>query len=322
MTPITTVSLPTPFAVGAVNVYLIETEPLTLVDTGPLYAPALGALERALAERKHRIEDIELVLLTHQHFDHVGLAATLERAGARVAALDPLADYMLQLEDAARAEDRFAVNVMRSVGIPESVIEENARRAANSWRYGESIQDAERLHHGDVLTVGDRRLRVLHRPGHSPTDTVFLDEDAREAIVGDHLLAKISSNPVAHRPASGSLDPGDREPALVRYLESLALTRALDLDLVLAGHRKPIAHHRCLIDTRVKLHMTRAETILEIVRSGRNHVMGIAERLWSDIAPAETYLAVSEVLGHLDLLMRDGLAAARTTDGVTMFVAA
>src|SRR5205807_2865500 len=86
--------IPTPFAVGRVNCYLIEDEPLTLLDTGPNSGKALDELERALADHGHRVEDIELVVLSHQHMDHLGLAGIVaRRSGAEVAALEALAPW-------------------------------------------------------------------------------------------------------------------------------------------------------------------------------------------------------------------------------------
>ena len=46
--------MPTPFLVGRVNCYLIEDEPLTLVDTGPNSGKSLDELERALASTATR----------------------------------------------------------------------------------------------------------------------------------------------------------------------------------------------------------------------------------------------------------------------------
>src|SRR5882672_9285588 len=71
--------IPTPFQVGRVNCYLIEDEPLTLVDTGPNSGKALDELERALAAHGRRVEDLGLIVLSHQHMDHLGLAGILAR---------------------------------------------------------------------------------------------------------------------------------------------------------------------------------------------------------------------------------------------------
>ena len=58
--------IPTPFRVGRVNTYLIEDDPLTLVDSGPNSGTALDTLERALAEHGRRVEDLGLIVISHQ----------------------------------------------------------------------------------------------------------------------------------------------------------------------------------------------------------------------------------------------------------------
>jgi glyoxylase-like metal-dependent hydrolase (beta-lactamase superfamily II) len=80
--------VPTPFAVGKVNAYLIEDEPLTLVDTGPNSGRSLDVLGESLGAHGHAIEDVGLILVTHNHLDHIGLTQiVVEHSGAEVAAL-------------------------------------------------------------------------------------------------------------------------------------------------------------------------------------------------------------------------------------------
>src|SRR5690349_20366917 len=80
--------------IKSVNIWLLRGEPLTLIDTGPRTDEALSALEAGLRKEGLRVEDIELIIPTHHHLDHTGLTATIAaRSGARVAALDRIADY-------------------------------------------------------------------------------------------------------------------------------------------------------------------------------------------------------------------------------------
>src|SRR5437870_2504271 len=88
-------SIPTPWRVGPVNAYLIEDDPLTLIDTGPVDAVSIDALERELRARGRRVEDLERIVVTHQHVDHWGLArALVERSGAELCALAVFADWL------------------------------------------------------------------------------------------------------------------------------------------------------------------------------------------------------------------------------------
>ena len=120
--------IPTPFAVGRVNCYLIEDEPLTLVDTGPNSGKSLDELERQLSALGRSLEEIELVVLTHQHIDHLGLVEIIaSRSGAEVAAIDVVAPFIENFGDDVELDDQFAASLMLRHGIPEDVVWRCAR---------------------------------------------------------------------------------------------------------------------------------------------------------------------------------------------------
>ncbi|HTH37499.1 MAG TPA: MBL fold metallo-hydrolase, partial [Pyrinomonadaceae bacterium] len=68
------ISVPTPFYVGDVNVYLIREDPVTLIDVGPKTPEAAEALRGGLAAHGVKFSDIHRIVLTHAHEDHCGLA--------------------------------------------------------------------------------------------------------------------------------------------------------------------------------------------------------------------------------------------------------
>ena len=120
---IQTLRIPTPFAVGRVNCYLIEDEPLTLVDSGPNSGKALDELESQLTALGHSIEEIELIVITHQHIDHLGLVDIIaRRSGAEVAAIDVLVPFVENFGEDAERDDEFAAELMLRHGIPEDVV--------------------------------------------------------------------------------------------------------------------------------------------------------------------------------------------------------
>jgi glyoxylase-like metal-dependent hydrolase (beta-lactamase superfamily II) len=159
------------------------------------------------------------------------------------------------------------------------------------------------LRDGEKLRFAARALEVQHRPGHSPSDTLFWDADRRILIAADHLLAHISSNPLLARPLDGS----DRRPrALLDYLASLARTRELPAEIVLTGHGHPVTDHRALIDERFAFHRRRAERIRELIAERPRSAYEIAQELWGNVAVTQAFLTLSEVLGHVDLLAAEG----------------
>jgi glyoxylase-like metal-dependent hydrolase (beta-lactamase superfamily II) len=322
-------AIPTPFQVGRVNAYLIEDSPLTLLDSGPNSAKAMDELEQALAAHGHAVEDIELLIVTHQHIDHFGLANILaRRSGAEVAALDVLAPYLARFGQEAESDDRFAEAIMLRHGIPAEVVTALRAVSASFRAWGSAVEVSKPLAHGAELALRDRTLRVMHRPGHSPSDTVFLDTSRAILLAADHLIKHISSNPLLARPLGGTGRPPDgpapsdeRPQALLTYLASLEQTRAMELSLVLPGHGDPITDHVGVIDERFRLHRRRAEKIRGLIASEPATAHEIAHQLWGNVAVTQAYLTLSEVLGHLDLLLAEGRAREQERDGVVRFQA-
>src|SRR3954447_24735402 len=159
----TVTAIPLPLAyVGTVNTWLLRGDPVTLIDTGPREDRALAALEAGLRGHGLCIEDIELVLATHHHLDHVGLAATIQRrAGATVAVLDRTADYAARYSAQVEDDRRFAHALMRHHGVPEALVADTEE----FWDYiratTEDFRADVRLADGDRIQAGGRSLRVI-----------------------------------------------------------------------------------------------------------------------------------------------------------------
>jgi len=314
-------AIPTPFQVGSVNCWLVDDDPLTLVDTGPNSGTALDVLGLALAEHGRRIEDLELIVLSHQHMDHLGLASILaRRSGAQIAALDLLGPWVARYDEAMDADDLFAARIMTDHGIPEDV-RLALLAASHAYRaLGHACDVTQPLADGSELRFRDRTMRVHHRPGHSPSDTIFHDEERGIVVGADHLIKHISSNPLISRPLEVALgeDPPDRPHALEIYLASMRATRAMEeVSVVLTGHGDPVTDHVSLIDDRFEMHGRRARKIRRLLEDGPLTAYEIAGRLWGTVAVTQAYLTLSEVLGHADLLVADDkIVEERGDDGI------
>ncbi len=140
------------------------------------------------------------MLATHHHLDHVGLAATIQRrAGARVAVLDRVADYAERYAHEIEEDRRFARALMAHHGVPEQVVDDSE----DFWDFiratTEDFSADVRLADGDRVRAGGRSLRVVARPGHSTTDTLFVD---------DRDAARVRRRPPAGRDLLEHRDPG------------------------------------------------------------------------------------------------------------------
>jgi glyoxylase-like metal-dependent hydrolase (beta-lactamase superfamily II) len=309
---IRTLRIPTPFQVGRVNCYLVEDEPLTLIDAGPNSGKALDELEHQLEAVGHRIEDLELVILTHQHIDHLGLVDIVaRRSGAEVAAIDVVVPFVEDFGGDAERDDEEAAALMLRHGISENVVRALQTVSGSFRAWGSKAKVTRPLHDGETLELRDRRLEVQLRPGHSPSDTLFWDAERRILIAADHLIKHISSNPLISRPLDGS---GERRQALVEYLTSLKRTRELPAEIVLAGHGEPITDHVALIDERFRLHQRRARKLYGLIAERPRTGHELAQALWGNVAVTQAFLTLSEVIGHVDLLVNAGQVR-ETTDG-------
>jgi glyoxylase-like metal-dependent hydrolase (beta-lactamase superfamily II) len=313
-------AIPTPFAVGRVNCYLIEDEPLTLLDAGPNSATSLTALEAALAEHGRRVEDLERIVVTHQHIDHIGLVDILaKRSSAEVCALDLLAPWLRNYRQEMEENDSFSAEIMLRNGIPQDVVYALRAVSASFRAWGAAANVTRPLAEGELLEFASRTWRVLHRPGHSPSDTVFFDEASGELFGGDHLIKHISSNPLISRPLGGEEE--DRPRALMIYMDSLRATREMELEVVYAGHGEPVEDYRNLIDERMRMHERRANKLHALIAERPRNAYELAQEMWGNVAVTQAFLTLSEVLGHVDLLIEEGRAGESEADGVVSFQA-
>jgi glyoxylase-like metal-dependent hydrolase (beta-lactamase superfamily II) len=310
--------IPTPFRVGRVNCYLIDDDPLTLVDVGPNWGSALVALSDAVQAAGRRLEDVERIVITHQHADHLGLVGIVaDRSGAEVCALDAFAPVVEDFGAYADRNDENAQAVMRRHGVRHDIVSVLAAvtRAHRAW--GGSAPVTQRLTEGGELAFAGRRFRVHHRPGHSPSDTLLFDEASGELVAGDHLIRHISSNPVISAP----LRPGAERPsALLTYMDSLRATREMDVREVLPGHGEPFGGHAALIDERFGLHERRARKILGLIGEQPRTAHELAHAIWGGVALTQTFLTLSEVLGHVDLLVERGEVTPVDDEGVVRWM--
>ena len=225
-------------------------------------------------------------------------------------------------EDAAR-DDEFASGVMLRNGIPEDVVQalRTVSSAFRSWGAGEGDPAAARRRARSSCATA--RCEVLHRPGHSPSDTVFWDARRRILIAADHLIKHISSNPLISRPLDEDDDPARRAAAGARDLHRVAAqdARAAGRDRALRARRAD--HRPRLADRRAAaFHARRAEQIHELIAERPRSGYELAQALFGNVAVTQAYLTLSEVLGHVDLLLEDGRVREDERDGVVVFEAA
>jgi glyoxylase-like metal-dependent hydrolase (beta-lactamase superfamily II) len=291
------ISVPTPFYVGPVNLYLVMAEPLTLIDTGPKTPEALAALREGLRRERVRASDIRRIILTHAHEDHCGLARQL-RDEAKDA--EVLVHGWETGHRAGRLEYGEHRQLLVRAGVPDEEIGLMRRMYEGVRRYADALEDHEHAEITDDEEIRFERgsLRVVHTPGHTPGSCSFLREADRTLVAGDCVLKRITPNPVL---SPDPVDPARRFRSLAEYLVSLARIRSLHPTLVYGGHGEPIEDFDELFNRYVRAVGERQAEVIRAVGKRGATAWEVSRELFPGSEDVHRFLAVSEAAAHLDL---------------------
>jgi glyoxylase-like metal-dependent hydrolase (beta-lactamase superfamily II) len=310
-------SIPTPFYVGDVNVYLIKEDPLTLIDVGPKTPEAADTLRTKLGEQGVQVSDIRRIVLTHAHEDHCGLAAKV-RDEAKDAEI-----YVHNWETGhlfgrlAREEHRKLL--MRS-GVPENVLQEMRALYENISLLTDSLSEGEskQLEDGAELEFESGSLRVLHTPGHTPGSCSFVREANRTLICGDCVLKRITPNPIL---SPDPVDPEKRFRSLAEYLVSLAKLREFRPTLSYGGHGEPVKDFEEIFNRYVRAIDDRQKKVVSLVSGSGVTAFDLARDLFPDSFDHDVhrFLAISEAVAHLDYAEQEGKINVEFRNGVEFY---
>ena len=300
------IELPTPFPVGNVNVWFIEDSLPTLIDAGVRSSKSLDVLKSGLAEVGVRLEDIKRILLTHYHIDHAGAAGELSQICGATVYLTPRCNDQLSNVNAHRAHYRA---YMEHCGVPADILD-MFRESNLRWsRFGSDWSQVNGIHlltDGEFIELDEARLQCLFTPGHSQDHVCFADSEKRFVFSGDHLLAGITPNPlIFFDPENGMA----RSRSLLNYLDSLKRLEAVCAAAAYGGHGADISNPQAIIEKNLRLVDVRCNSFLTLLRSNTEmSIYEIALKHFARLHPMEVYLAVSETIAYMDLLVQRGQA--------------
>ncbi len=314
----------------AINVYAIaDGDDLTLVDCGWRHPKAVDALRAGLATLGSDGKNITRVLATHAHYDHYGLTAYLrDHAGSEIllgrAELDMILPALQGTWD--RASD-FRREFFLRHGAGELIEEIESRpddedyesiRGQGRWEMPDTLLDD-----GDVVAIGDRRLRAILTPGHTRGHLAFFDETSGLLFAGDHVLPHIT-------PSLG-FEPFADGKALERFLDSLRAIRAVPATRVLPGHGPVFDDLAGRVDELIAHHDGRLDRCVSIVAAGGPEpAVDVARQLpwtrrdtpFAELDILNRLLAVGETVTHLERLVDTGVLSKDDDAGIVAYAAA
>ncbi len=310
-------SLPTPFSVGPVNVYLDLADPVTLIDTGPKHPATRAALLAGLAAHGLTLADIRRLVLTHHHADHVGLAGEIVAASGAPVFSHPynipwLADYLAE----RRRHLPFYTALWRESGLPEDMVWHVSASGEGMAQWVDPVHVTHPIAEGDTLTLANRVWTVYHTPGHAGGLVCLFEPHTRTLLANDHLLRDISSNAILEPPPVLG-DPRPRR--LVEYIHHLHRMAALNPAVALTGHGAEVADVAGLVASRQAFYERRMARLLKLLAERPLTLWELTQATFAGrlTRGMDWFLGLSEILGHLDLLEHLGRAFPETRHALT-----
>lgn len=282
---------------------------VTLIDAGWDSEDGWRQLQDGLAEFGASITDVSGVLVTHQHFDHIGLARRIRETTGAWVALHPADAAIISKPDFRQEGLAVETDVQWLIQLGAPVEEANRlRRPGGMDKDAAFVVPDRMIEDGDLIDASGWTLRAVHTPGHTPGHLAFYDETTDLLFGGDTILPRISPNV--------SASPHHDDDALGDFLGSLDKLARREPDDVLPAHEWRFRGVGARVGELKAHHDKRLAELLDVIRRHPGSVPWdmAAELTWS--RPWDQYdgymrvSAVGETMAHVVRLLRLGLVAA------------
>ena len=204
---------------------------IVLFDTGIGGRGRMRQFDLALAQAGFGLEDVRLLVCTHSHIDHYGLAAPIVEGAGCELWMHPGWEHVRLLADDPAAALEQRLEVARQSGVPAAALERYRESRSEDEETGiEAIVEPDRDLLPGVEVETDLGVWQVHEtPGHAPSHVVLHQPERRLMISGDHLLGRTVL----------FFDHGHSPDPVGEFLRSLEEVEPLAVDLCLSGHGRP-----------------------------------------------------------------------------------
>lgn len=309
--------LPTPFAIGAVNAYVLPGTPTALVDCGPDTESAFEALESGLAEHDVTVSDLRVLLITHRHVDHLGLASRIHRAsGATVIAHPEVVRALTDFPSHWRKRLSLLERAARAAGVPRETIEQSLALRSQIQDLAASVPTAamRSTGNGRSITCGGCDLTSVYTPGHTSDHVCFVHRPSGAAFTGDLMLRHLATIPYLEDPKThGAVNP------LADLVASWRLVGGLALSIAWPGHGRPVRAHRILVARRLASVRSRLQSARRVLQGRHMTAWELASELGLSLDGRDLPATLGESVALLRWLAARGLVDRSESGGLVRF---
>lgn len=311
---ISQLTIPTPFAVGDVHVYLLKGDTLSLTDAGVKTKEGWEALKIQLNELGYRPNDVEQIILTHHHPDHTGLIEGFPRAET-IAAHENVDLWLRQDAEFFARYEHFFETFLTACGVPVDLMPSTSE-LQGSIKFTGKGRLTHKLEEGDSLP-GHEDWKVIETKGHAQTHLSFLRSSDGAFIGGDHLLHHISPNPLLEPPIRDEARP----KPMLQYRANLIKCRSLGIQTVYPGHGAIFSDVDRIVPLRLSRQEERANKVYQLLLTHPQTPFELCKQIFPKQYEQQLSLTMSETIGQLDYLENEGLARKRPQDDIFVYEA-
>ena len=295
------------------NSYIIKADDRNLIiDTGFNRSVCFEAMQKGLAALNIDLSKTDF-MITHMHADHSGLISRLATKTSTV--------YFSRID--ARVFDKNnnwqdMIDYAQVNGFPADELMKALHNHPGFKYSPQTIPDFHLIDDGNIIEMGDYRLKCIGTPGHTEGHICLYDEDKRVLFSGDHILFDITPHIESWAYQTNSLK---------NYIESLDKVYNLPTNIVLPGHRSFFTDLKGRIDELKEHHQQRADEVLDVVGSDTRNAYAIAAGMtwdidcesWQDFPVAQKWFATGEAIAHLRYLESEGRIKRNTESEIVTF---
>ncbi len=271
---------------------------IVLFDTGYADEDGTRQLEDALAQVGFGLADVDLVVCTHAHTDHYGLAGPIVDAAGCDLWMHPAWGHVRRLvEDPDGAFDH-RIEIARQGGVPQVGLEMYEKRRGANTGIVRLVEPAVDLLPGVEVETDLGSWQVHETPGHAPSHVVLHQPESGLLISGDHLLGRISL----------FFDHGHTPDPVAEFLGGLATVEELETSLCLPGHGRPFRQIPGKVRaTRDEVHGQRARVLASIAAGPKTAFETVPDLIGREnLNPGTTAWGLQLAFAYLDHLTLAG----------------
>ena len=299
------IELPTYFGMKTVNCFLFKDPVPTLIDCGEDMGEVWAALENGLKKEGLQVADLERVVITHAHVDHIGNASRIAQvSGAEIWVSDLVFDWATDLEKMWMEREVLMTRALKE--LMGTTVFENilplfttmASMTKKAWP-PLPVSSLKIFNHEGEIELGGDIWQTIYVPGHAANQSCFFNPKNGNLLSADMLL-KVTPTPVMDVKIGS---PNERLKSIFQLLDSYKKIKKLKIKKVFPGHYECFENAVETIDKQVARIDLRKEVCFQKIKNGCSDFYKLANEMYA----GNLHLpAINMLVGYLDLLEKEG----------------